>query len=139
MKLIRAVCAALLLVGAGCAAVSYAGMLFKGSGSNFVPGPTLLSPVTEDIVLTGKDFLEFKWIRTDLVRTDHFDFRLYKGYAATASNRIFKQQFLAAQYPVKLPVSMFEAGQVYTWVLIQVYLGGEKGDKSFSSFKIIEK
>jgi hypothetical protein len=104
-----------------------------------MPGPKLLSLVTDDIDLSGKENLEFKWMMDGLAKTDYFDFRLYKGYATTAANLIFKQRFSVHEYPIKIPASQFEAGRVYTWVLVQVFLGGEKSDKSFSAFKIIKK
>ncbi|MFA5356883.1 MAG: hypothetical protein WC301_05720 [Candidatus Omnitrophota bacterium] len=103
------------------------------------PGPTLLYPVTDNIVLTGKEYLEFRWIKINITETDHFDFRLYKGYDTIAPNLIFKQRFSAIEYPIRIPVSIFEAGQVYSWVLVQVYTGGEKSDRSSSSFKVINK
>jgi hypothetical protein len=106
---------------------------------DFIPGPTLLYPVTNGIVLDGKDFLEFKWIIRDFIETDYFDFRLYRGYNTTAANLIFKERFPLRQYPIKIPANLFEANQVYTWVLVQVFIGGRKSDRSTSSFKIIKK
>lgn len=120
--------------------ISYAGMGIFGRGSlDFMPGPRLLSPLTDDIDLSGKENLEFKWMTGDLIRTDYFDFRLYKGYNTTARNLIFKQRFSVHEYPIKIPASQFKPGQVYTWVLVQVFIGGQKSDKSFSSFKITKK
>lgn len=99
----------------------------------------LFSPVTEDIDLNGKVTLEFKWWRVELPWTDRFIFKLYKGYNTTASNLILKQEYSWTEYPIKIPASQFEENQVYTWVLVQVFNGGRKSDKSFSSFKIIKK
>lgn len=110
-----------------------------GIGIESVPGQTLLYPTIGDIDLSGKDYLEFRWIRTDLAGTDYFDFRLYKGYNTVESNLILKKQFPSNTFPIEIPASTFEKGQVYSWVLVQVFLGGRKGDKSFSSFKIINK
>jgi hypothetical protein len=111
----------------------------KSTGFSYEAGPMLFSPTTENIDLTGKDYLEFRWWRVELPWTDHFIFKLYKGYNTTADNLIFKQDYSGWDYPVKLPSSQFEVGQVYTWVLQQVFNGGRKSDKSFSSFKIIKK
>lgn len=107
--------------------------------NDFIPAEWLLYPVTDHIDLSGKDYLEFRWTRTDLVMTDHFDFRLYKGYNTLESNLIFKQGFPADIYPIQVPSSQFEKNQVYTWVLVQVFFDGRKGDKAFSSFRIIKK
>jgi hypothetical protein len=105
----------------------------------FIAGPTLLYPVTKDITLAGKDSLEFKWMRTNLAKTRHYEFKIYKGYNMFAADLIFKQEIPVGTYPVEIPVSLFEEGQVYTWSLRQVFLGGGKSDRSFSSFKIIKK
>ena len=104
-----------------------------------IPGPDLLSPTTDDIDLGGKDYLEFRWRKFGLVQTDYYDFRLYKGYNTTADNLISKQKFSTDIYPIKIQSSIFEVDQVYTWVLVQVFLSGQKSDRSFSSFKIIKK
>jgi hypothetical protein len=113
--------------------------VFAVKRNDFIPGEWLLYPVTDHIDLSGKDCLEFKWIRTDLVMTDHFDFRLYKGYNTLESNLILKKEFSTDIYPIQIPASQFEKNQVYTWVLVQVLFDGRKGDKAFSSFKIINK
>jgi len=117
---------------------SYSGVRL-GAGFEPVPGEKLLYPTTNDISLTGKDYLEFRWLRTDLEKTDYFDFRLYKGYNTVESSRIFKKRFSSDVYPIEIPASLFEKGQVYSWVLVQVFYDGRKGDKSASSFKIINK
>ena len=113
--------------------------IFEANKLVFLPALKLLSPVTDDIDLGGKDSLEFKWLIGDLVMADYFDFRLYKGYNTTAANLIFKQRFSAREYPIKVSASLFETGQIYTWVLVQVFVDGRKTDKSFSSFKIIKR
>jgi len=104
-----------------------------------ISGPTLLYPITDNIVLSGKDYLEFKWIRYYFVQTEYFDFRLYKGYNTIAANLIFKQKFTSNEYPISIPKALFEENQVYTWVLVLLFYDGRKSDKSFSSFKIIKK
>lgn len=110
-------------------------------GMNFgsPSGPTLLYPVTDNIVLTGKDFLEFRWERTDLVNTDHYEFRLFKGYKTLEATLILKQDSPAGTFPIKIAASLFEEGQVYTWSLRRVYFGGNKSDFSYSPFKIVKK
>lgn len=105
----------------------------------YAPAPKLLSPTTEDVDLGGKEQLAFRWERVDIISTQYFDFRLYKGYDTIEDNRIFKQNFSTDVYPVNIPSSTFETGQVYTWVLRQVFLNGLKSDKSWSSFKVIAK
>jgi len=117
----------------------YGRALLSGVGTDFMPAPTLLSPTTEDIDMSGKDALDFKWERGFLGSTDYFDLRLYKGYATNNESLILKDRYSAADYPVSVPASKFEAGQVYTWVLRQVFNDGRKSDKASSSFKVIRK
>ena len=105
----------------------------------FAPAPILFYPVTKKIDLTGKDYLKFQWEQIDLIFTDHYDFRLYKGYVTSASNLVLRQNLSPGQYPFKVPVSQLETGQVYTWILRQVFLGGEKSDPVFGYFEIIKK
>ncbi len=106
---------------------------------NSVSGPDLIYPMTDHIVLAGKDFLEFRWEKADIIKSDHFEFRLYRGYKITASALIFKQNFPRDIYPIKIPIDLLENNQVYTWSLRQVFMNGEKSDRSFSSFKVIKK
>jgi len=104
-----------------------------------ISGPTLLFPGTESIDLKSQAFVEFRWERTDRVSTDHYEFRLYKGYQAVADTLLMKKQISTDDYPFKLEASTFEVGQVYTWSLTQVYTDGRKSDKSYTTFKIIKK
>lgn len=121
------ICLAAFLILSVFTSGAYCDMLLENNNDfKSVPGPNLLSPTTNDIVLTGKDKLEFKWMRTDFVNTGHFDFRLYKGYNTTEPNLIFKQNFSLREYPIKVPAALFENNQVYTWVLVQVFINGEK-------------
>jgi len=131
-------CFALLFIYLAFISFSYAGPFGRGN-LDFISGPTLLSPTTKDIDLSGKVALEFRWEEANTYKTDYLDFRLYKGYDTYASNLILKQRFPVSEYPIKVPASVFEIGQVYTWVIVQVFIGGSKSDKSSSSFKIIKK
>ncbi len=103
------------------------------------PGPDLFYPITDNIDLQGKAYLEFKWRRGNFVYTQNYDFRLYKGYETIASNLIMKKIISVDDYPFKVDSSVFGINQVYTWVLRQITLDGKKSDKSLDSFKIIKK
>ncbi len=107
--------------------------------SNNLPEPKLIAPTTETVVLTGKTDLEFKWGGEYAVAVDHYDFRLYKGYNTVETNLILKEQISSQLNIIKIKIEKFEDGQVYTWTLKQVSLGGEKSDASFNSFKVIKK
>jgi hypothetical protein len=118
---------------------SFAGRSSLGSNFAYYPAPELWYPVTQDIDLTGEAVLQFKWRRVDQTKTDHYIFKLYKGYNMLETNLILKENIAPDQYPFKLPKETFEVGQVYTWSLRQVYLNGAKTDIASSPFKIIKK
>lgn len=106
---------------------------------NFVPEPQLLYPVTDDIDLSGKDSLEFKWIIKRPFSLDYCYFRLYKGYGTYEQDLILKERISAPESTYLIKKDQLEAGQVYTWTLQEVSLGGQKSDRSRSPFKIIKK
>ncbi|HOU36199.1 MAG TPA: hypothetical protein PLJ26_02300 [Candidatus Omnitrophota bacterium] len=101
-------------------------------------GPQLLSPVTHTIDLNGKDFLEFRWL-DDMARTDRFVLKIYRGYNMYAKNLVYRQDVAPHATTFRMRSVFFETGQVYTWSLVRVSIGGEKSDRSFSSFKVIKK
>ena len=119
--------------------------VFAGDGSSIIfgrscvllPGPRLCYPVNDEVVLTGKDFLEFRWWN-DCMRIDHFIFKIYKGYTMYGSDLVHKQNLPAHISSLKIKSELFQDGQVYTWSLQQVSLDGQKSDKSFNSFKVIK-
>jgi len=121
-----------------CPAVSNAKVYDLGY-TDSVPGPTLLYPITDNIVLNGKDKLEFKWMTGGLVNTRYYEFKIYKGYNMYAKYLIYRCQAPADIEPFTVPVSLFTENQVYTWSIRQVFSSGLKSDKSFSPFKIIKK
>lgn len=104
-----------------------------------IPEPRLLYPVTEEISLTGKEYLEFKWETTDFTLTRGYDFRLYKSYGTTASNLIFKRVLSNDKDSLKVKSSLFKHNEVYTWTLRRVGLGGKKSDFSSSSFRVTKR
>ncbi|MDD5669693.1 MAG: hypothetical protein PHE58_06675 [Candidatus Omnitrophica bacterium] len=130
-----------LLFAFPCAApAAYSGMMEnRDFNFDFVPGPRLEYPVTNDIDLNGKESLEFRWSRARVTETRYYLLKIYTGYKTTASFLIFERQFLPPEYPVQIPASLFTVGQVYTWTLTQVFTGGEKSDTSSSPFTIKKK
>lgn len=114
-----------------------------GFGSNALfdsqPGPWLLSPTSEKVDLSGKEFLEFKWLQRVLFGIDHYDFRLYKGYNMYGRDLIFKQNVPYTGSSIKVKAALFENNQVYTWSVVRVGDNGSKSEKSFYSFKVAKK
>lgn len=109
-----------------------------GKGIFFSAPPRLMSPVTDNIDLSGKKTLEFRWI-CEMINTDGFDFRLYKGYNPIASTLIRKEKISKDNTAFNLDAGIFETGQSYTWSLQRTVLSGEKSDRVYASFKVINK
>jgi len=107
--------------------------------SRIPPAPRLMYPVTDNIDLSSKPVVEFRWIGYDTMWIDHYEFRLYKGYQTYADNLIMKKEIPSAESTLAIGADTFEVGQVYTWSLAQVATDGTKGDRSFSPFIIINK
>ena len=114
---------------------------FAGRQDSYYDRPMidLFYPVTDNIDLTGKAILQFKWRQIHLPETDHFELKIYKGYDMIAANLIVKQDIPVDEYPFELPAEKFQVGEVYTWSLRQVYFDGSKSERSYSPFKIIKK
>ncbi|MDD5431588.1 MAG: hypothetical protein PHO70_01160 [Candidatus Omnitrophica bacterium] len=103
------------------------------------PQPRLVAPYPEKVDLSGKDYLEFKWIIIDSYTIRNCEFRLYKGYEMYEKNLILKQNIDSDTSSFKVESKVFEEGEVYTWSLKAVSYGGQKSDKSFDSFTVIKK
>lgn len=127
------------MLGLLLASESFAGHMGLRYFDDFVPQPVLLEPTRETVDLTGREWLDFKWSPHEQARgfRDYYDFRLYKGYDMLESTLIMKQKVDPTSNGIRLPASMFEAGQVYTWSLRQVYDGYRKSNRSYQSFRVI--
>jgi hypothetical protein len=110
---------------------------FRGI-DNRPPSPTLLSPA-ENVDLGLKASLKFQWYGSDSSAIDHYEFRLYKGYANTGDNLIFKQDLDAMASTVEVKSDLFEVGQVYTWGVRAISRSGRKSDPCFSTFTVVKK
>lgn len=116
----------------------YGSTMRDASNLEFPPGPQLLYPATEDIKLSGREFLEFKWNFPGQIDTDYFYLRIYKGRETHVKNMIFRQRYSVSELPPRMPASFFQLNQVYTWVLVQVYKDGRRSEEVYSPFKIIK-
>lgn len=130
-------CALLTLMSAQDGSCRGFGMAF--SSEDDMCGPTLLKPISEKITIPRDGSLEFEWEIGYIVKTNYYWFRLYKGYGTTEDNLIAEKRIPNDEFKLYLPASQFEDGQVYTWVLVQVFNSGRKSDKSFASFKIYKQ
>lgn len=102
------------------------------------PPPRLLAPIGETIDLTGKDTLEFRWIWDNAAVLDGYEFRVFKGRDTTQANLIYKTGLSRDTSSLAMEADRFENGQVYTWTLKAVSLGGQKSDPSSNSFRVIK-
>ncbi|MCK9615033.1 MAG: hypothetical protein M0R48_05980 [Candidatus Omnitrophica bacterium] len=115
---------------------SYAG---RNALFDNIEAPTLLYPTTEGVDLTGKNELEFRWIKTPGMFVYCTEFKLYKSANNFASDLIYKEKIQPDNYPAKVPATYFEKGQVYSWTLRMVLTNGNRTDKAYSTFKVIKK
>ncbi len=101
-------------------------------------GPGLISPVTEEVDLRGKDSLEFKWMSyaSEVMHRRNYEFKLYEGRDMYADGLIEKQLLPNNTYSIKIDAKTFENDKAYTWALRQIAMDGVRGDWSYSSFKI---
>lgn len=115
--------------------------LRSGFFTSIQSAPQLLYPLSEEADLTGKGSLEFKWFAGagDLVRLDHYEFRLYKGYRTIASSLLLKNRLPAVSYSIGIEAELFDDNQIYTWTLRKAFLDGKKGELSSNSFRIIKR
>lgn len=104
-----------------------------------IEAPTLLYPTTEDIDLSGKDQLEFRWIKTPGLFVYYTEFRLYKSANNFGSDLIYKKNIQPGDYPFKVPAAYFTKDQVYSWTLRIVLTDGGETEKAYSTFKVIRK
>ena len=109
--------------------------------SNHIAPPRIIAPSSDDVDLTGKESLEFKWSphEGDQVQRDYYDFRLYRGYDMYESGRIMKMRLPPRQWSLIIKSEAFEDGQIYTWSIRQVYTGSAKSRRSFESFRVIKR
>jgi hypothetical protein len=119
--------------------VVYARDKDKAVFPGFAPGHSLYAPVTENIDLSGKNYLEFRWRRGQFTNIRYYILKIYKGYNTYAADRIFMEHYYANRYSAEIPAGLFEKDGVYTWTLQEVFYSGRKGDASLSSFIVIDK
>jgi len=114
------------------------GMAKMGSGGGGrVPEPQLVFPLSEVVDITGKDNIEFRWIKFIAgTSVSYYDFKLYKGYVMNDATVLFQKKLSGSDSKIALDSKMFEDGQVYTWSLRMQIMGQGRGDRSYHSFKI---
>lgn len=118
--------------------LAFAGFRGAFPGDETPPAPELISPASENLNLAGKTEVEFRWIASNFIMFSGYEFKLYKGYETILDNLMHTEKASNTQSSIKLPISMFTAGQVYTWRLRNIATGGQRSDWSGSTFKILK-
>lgn len=124
LKIMTVVLTVLFLAGP-----AWAGARRRGA----MPAPKLMAPA-DQVDLTGKTQLEFRWGNEAGGSFDHYDFRLYKGTETYDKNRILQKNIAAGKNTFQMDASTFEPGQTYAWSLRCV--GMQKGDSAYSLFTV---
>ena len=115
-----------------CASPVFAG---RSMSKDALPAPRIMAP-TDDVDLTGKDSLEFRWT-SEGSGLRVYDFRLYKGAQTIDANLVEKQQFPAGQTSHLIGRDRFEEGQTYAFSIRQI--GATKSRSNYTVFKVIKK
>ena len=124
----------------GSAVLSNANMLGRDIFSESIPQPILKEPVTDNVDLSGKTELVFRWSphEGNVYQRKYYDFRLYEGYQMIEANLILQNNVSPNQRQFAVSTDIFKLNQVYTWSLRQTYRSG-KSQRSTSSFTVISK
>jgi len=115
-------------------------MLGRDIFSESIPQPILKEPVTDNLDLSGKTELVFRWSphEGNTYQRKYYDFRLYEGYQMIEANLILHNNVSPNQHQFVVGTDIFKLNQVYTWSLRQTYRSG-KSQRSTSSFTVISK
>ena len=108
----------------------------------FAPEPRLMYPITDEVDLTGKEELEFRWDQFpgQIFKRNYYEFCLYKGYGQYEDDIILKKRVPPNVYSFTASADIFKDGEVYTWSLRQVYnTMAFKSDASYDSFTVVKK
>ena len=98
--------------------------------------PYLIFPCTENVSLKDKEVLDFRWRPSGLAYIRGYDFKLYKGFKTTEEHILLNERINRPVRSYPIPVEAFNEGDLYSWVLTEVRLGGRKSDSSTCSFEI---
>ena len=98
-----------------------------------MPAPRLLMP-NDNVDLSGKSQLEFRWGSESGGNFDHYDFRLYKGTQTYAKGLMLQKDIPVGTSSFSIDASNFKPGDTYCWSLR--YEGARKSMSSYSIFKI---
>lgn len=114
--------------------------MVEAPSADFIPPPVLLQPKSENVDLTDKEFLEFKWSPHEGASgfRDYYDFRIYNGYKTVEETLLFKEKLAPDTYQYNIKADRFQDGAVYTWTMRQLYTDGRKSAESHNSFKVIK-
>lgn len=104
------------------------------------PAPRMISPITEEVDLSPKEALLFRWspYRGGASALIYFDFRIYKGYEAIESALVYKEKLTARKSNIEISADTFDSGDIYTWSIRYKNKDGTYSPKNFHSFKVIK-
>lgn len=100
--------------------------------------PNLIYPRGEEAAVQNDGFLEFSWRDMYAADTDHYVFRLYKGYQTSEANLVCKQDIPEEESSFKVNASSLDNNQIYTWSIQRFNSSGRKSDQVWNSFRVIK-
>ena len=107
----------------------------------YIPKVRMIAPAGDIVDLSGKKSLDFKWSPHEGRRfgRKYYDFRIYEGTQALGPYLVYKDRVSPEDWTLSLDSGMFKDGGVYTWTMRQVYRSRGKSNRSYSTFKVINK
>lgn len=107
---------------------------------DYIPGPRIVSPRSDEVEVPGDGALQLKWSPHESVDSGgaYYDLRIYKGYEPVHSARIYKAKLPKTERSAWVEAEIFEDGLVYTWALRKVYDRIGNSRWSFQSFRVIK-
>lgn len=105
---------------------------------DYIPNPRLISPASDEVVLTGKSALEFRWSTHEGLQASrrYYEFRLYDGGTFNESALILKKDLSGKDRDLEVDTKLFKDGHLYTWSLRLAYKGVGRSSRSTLSFKV---
>ncbi|NQU73426.1 MAG: hypothetical protein HQ547_01770 [Candidatus Omnitrophica bacterium] len=109
--------------------------------TNYTPPPTLLNPISGEVVAAKGDVIRFRWSSREgsYGSRENYDFRLYKGYSMSESALMLEKRLPAEAYQFNVNTDRFEHDQMYTWAVRQTYSRIGPSEWQYTSFRVIKK
>jgi len=106
-----------------------------------VSPPQLVYPNNTVVRIVRNEPVRFQWVLSSepLVFIDYIEFSLYRGKELAKGNLIFSKRFPKTVSMLEISPSAFSDNQVYTWLIRQVFLRGDRSNERLAVFMVLKK